>query len=100
MVSSWLYSLLRGGGVVKLWFDPTVNSGAGNRSHERLRDLTVLFVEDVVLLDAAISQISADYFGGRCILFVDCAEKLRNRQEMASQPLEDLQSASARIGPS
>jgi hypothetical protein len=69
-------------------------------SGERLRDLTVLFVEDVVLLDAAISQISADYFGGRCILFVDCAEKLRNRQEMASQALEDLQSTSARIGPS
>ncbi len=58
------------------------------RSVEQVRNLTLLFVEDVVLLDAAISQISAVYFGGRTILFTDCAEKLRDQLQMASQALE------------
>jgi hypothetical protein len=67
-------------------------------SPEQVQGLTSLFVGDVVLLDAAISQISADYFGGRPILFTDCAEKLKDQLEMARQALEHFNILAVEFG--
>jgi hypothetical protein len=57
---------------------------------EQLRNLTLLLVEEVLLLDRAISQVSAERFDGRAILFSDSAIKLRALLDMAHEALENF----------
>jgi hypothetical protein len=59
----------------------------GPHSEEELR-MTVLFVlEEVLLLDGAISQVSAEHFGGKSILFSDSVLKLKEQLDSATKIL-------------
>jgi len=65
-----------------------MHSSIMSDSEMRLRKFTLSFVEQIFCLDAAISQISSQRFGGRFILFSDCAAKLKDQLEMAMDVLE------------
>lgn len=54
----------------------------------RIREFTLSFVEQIFVLEGAISQIRSQMFGGHCILFSDCAVKLKEQLEMAGDVLE------------
>jgi hypothetical protein len=49
---------------------------------ENLRLEVLLFIEPVILLDAAIAQVAAEYFDGQIILFRDCEVKLQEQLQM------------------
>ena len=52
------------------------------------RELTLMFVEDILCLDEAVSQLSIEKFNGQCVLFSDSAEKLKEQQGLAEKTLE------------
>jgi hypothetical protein len=45
------------------------------------------FVEEVLLLDCVISELSAEHFGGQTILFSDSASKLKEQLDLADRVL-------------
>lgn len=55
---------------------------------EQLRTLTLMLVEEVLLLDRAIFHISAERFDGQPILFSDSAMKLEAQLNMTHRALE------------
>jgi hypothetical protein len=57
-------------------------------SLDQFRNLTLIFVNEVLELDCAISQVSAERFGGQPILFSDSATKLKEQMDLASQALQ------------
>lgn len=54
-----------------------IAGAATSKSEEELRVVTLLFVKEVLLLDGAVSQTSAERFGGQNLLFSDSASKLK-----------------------
>jgi hypothetical protein len=61
---------------------------AGKATEERIRTLrsaVLMFVESVVVLDAAVSQIAADHLCSQPVLFRDCADKMHRQIEMAAR---------------
>ena len=52
-----------------------------------LQDLILIFVEEVLLLDEAISHLSAERFGSQSLLFADSVLKLKEQMEMAEKAL-------------
>jgi hypothetical protein len=65
-----------------------MHSSIMSDSEMRLRKFTLSFVEQIFCLDEAISQIRSQRFGGSFILFSDCAAKLKDQLEMATDVLE------------
>jgi len=59
----------------------------GPHSEEELRVAVSFFVEEVLLLDSAISQISAEHFGGTSILFSDSVLRLKEQLDLANKAL-------------
>ena len=57
---------------------------------QQLRELMLLFVEEVLLLKGAISQVSADHLDGQPILFSDSAAKLKEQTDLVEQALKHL----------
>jgi len=51
----------------------------GTDSEAEFRAITLSFVEEVLVMDEVILQISHERFGGNQILFLDSASKLRNQ---------------------
>lgn len=50
-----------------------------------LRLALLRFVESVLVLDAAISQVVAEHMSGQPVLFRDCADKMQRQLEMAAR---------------
>ena len=50
-----------------------------------LRLALLMFVESVVVLDAAISRVVAEHMSGHPVLFRDCADNLQRQVEMAAR---------------
>ena len=50
-----------------------------------LRLALLMFVESVVVLDAAISRVVAEHMSGQPVLFRDCADNLQRQVEMAAR---------------
>jgi hypothetical protein len=65
-----------------------IHSSVLSDSEMRLRKFTLSFVEQIFLLDGAISEIRSQRFGGRFRLFSDCAAMLKEQLEMATEVLE------------
>src|ERR1039458_8840505 len=42
-----------------------------------------MFIEPVIILDAAIDQIVAEHMGGQSVLFSDCEVKLQEQLQLA-----------------
>jgi len=59
----------------------------GPHSEEELRVAVSFFVEEVLLLGSAISQISAEHFGGTSILFSDSVLRLKEQLDLANKAL-------------
>jgi hypothetical protein len=60
----------------------------GNATEDRIRTLRsalLMFVESVVVLDAAVSKIAAEHMSGQPVLFRDCADNLQRQVEMAAR---------------
>jgi hypothetical protein len=60
----------------------------GPHSEEEIRRTALLFVEEVFLLDGAVSQVCAEQFGGQSILFSDLVERLEHQLDLANTALE------------
>ena len=60
----------------------------GLHSEEKLRRIVLCFVEEVLLLDGAISQVSAEHFGSQPMLFSDSVLKLQEQLDLANKVLE------------
>ena len=60
----------------------------GPHSEEELRTSVLFFVEEVLLLDGAISQVSTEHFGGTSILFSDSVLKLKEQLDLANKVLK------------
>ena len=56
-------------------------------SEGQLRIVTLLFLEQVLLLDRAVRRISTEHFGGHPILFSDSVEMLEEQMEWANVAL-------------
>ena len=52
---------------------------------EALRLAFLMFIEPVILLDAAIAQVAAEYLDGQPILFRDCEVKLQEQLQLAER---------------
>ena len=63
------------------------NINIGPHSEEELRTIVLFFVEEVLLLDGAISQVSAEHFGSQPILFSDSVLKLQEQLDLANRAL-------------
>ena len=59
----------------------------GPHSEEELRVAVSFFVEEVLLLDGATSQVRAEHFGGTSILFSDSVLKLNEQLDLANKAL-------------
>ena len=60
----------------------------GNPTKNRvqfLRCTVLLFLESVIILDAAIGQVAAERFNGQPVLFRDCEVKLKEQLQMAER---------------
>jgi hypothetical protein len=64
----------------------------------QLRELTLLFVTKILVLDLAISQMSEEHFEGQSILFSDSAEMLDEQLEMVSDTLDTYNVLADEIG--
>jgi hypothetical protein len=73
------YFLLRG------YFCAALNGKPTRERIEHLRKALLLFIEPIVLLDAAIAQLVAGPLKDHPILFRDSEEKLAEQLEMATQ---------------
>ena len=60
----------------------------GTAREEEVRLMTRAFVEPVLILDGAISQISAENFEGQPFLFLDSASRLKEQLEMVDQAVK------------
>lgn len=65
----------------------TTYINVGTHSEEELRRTVLFFVEEVLLLDGAISQVCAERFGSQSILFLDSALKLKEQLDLADMAL-------------
>jgi hypothetical protein len=54
-------------------------------SVERLRMGVRVFIDAVIVMDAAISQVAAERFNGQQVLFRDCEVKLKEQLQMADR---------------
>jgi hypothetical protein len=52
---------------------------------ERLRMAALLFIDAVIVLDAAITQVAAERLNGQLMLFRDCEAKLKEQLQMAER---------------
>lgn len=68
--------------------DALIRGPVTSDSEQEFRELTLLFVEEILLLDGAISQVSADQFDGQPILFYDSAAKLKEQTDLVEQALK------------
>jgi|GEM_PF-5323392 len=70
-------------------FLKAVSRGEGGANCEaEFRAVTLSFVEEVLVMDEVISQISHERFGGNQILFLDSASKLRSQLQAVDVILE------------
>ena len=49
-----------------------------------------MFIESIVVLDAAISRVVAEHMSGQPVLFRDCADNLQRQVEMAARLSESF----------
>jgi hypothetical protein len=63
-----------------------------------LRLAFLLFIETVIILDAAVGQIAAERFNGQPVLFRDTAIKLTEQLKMASNLSNWFNEAAVRVG--
>ena len=57
---------------------------------QTLRLAVLMFLERVIILDAAIAQVAAERLDGQPVLFHDCAVKLEEQLQMAEELSEDF----------
>ncbi len=63
-----------------------------------LRLAFLLFIETVIILDAAVGQIAAERFNGQPVLFRDTAIKLAEQLKMASDLSNWFNEVAVRVG--
>ena len=63
---------------------------------QRLRSAVLMFLESVIILDAATAQVAAERLNGQPVLFRDCSVKLEEQLQMA-QELSDHFNLLARV---
>jgi hypothetical protein len=54
------------------------------QSLEELRSAVLLFIEDVLIVEGALAQLSAEHFGGQAVLFSDTSVRLESQIDMAT----------------
>jgi hypothetical protein len=70
------------------FFSAVMRGCIAKHSEKSLRALTLFFVEKILVVEAAISEISAQRFRGQPILFSDSAAKLNEQFDFAEKALE------------
>lgn len=73
----------------------------GNPTKDRvqlLRSMVLMFLESVIILDAAITQVAAERLNGQPMLFRDAAVKLGEQLQMAERLSEHFNSLARELG--
>ena len=73
----------------------------GNPTKDRVESLAMavlMFIESVIILDAAITQVASERFNGQPILFRDCAVKLGEQLQLAERLSEHFNSLARELG--
>jgi len=69
-------------------FSAVMRGCIAKHSEKSLRALTLFFVEKILVVEAAISEISVQRFRGQPLLFSDSAAKLKEQLDFAEKALE------------
>ena len=73
----------------------------GTPTKDRVDSLAMavlMFIESVIILDAAITQVASERFNGQPILFRDCAVKLGEQLQLAERLSEHFNSLARELG--
>jgi hypothetical protein len=70
------------------FFSAVMRGCIAKHSEKSLRALTLFFVEKILVVEAAISEISVQRFRGQPLLFSDSAAKLKEQLDFAEKALE------------
>jgi hypothetical protein len=65
---------------------------------ETLRLVVLMFIEPVIVLDAAIAQLVAEQLNGQPVLFRDCSVKLEEQLQMAEELSENFNLLARSVG--
>jgi hypothetical protein len=69
-----------------------MHAKAPNDRAQRLRLAVLMFLESVIILDAAIAQVAAERLNAQPVLFRDCSVKLEEQLQMAQELSEHFNS--------
>ena len=64
------------------------SSNIGAHSEEEIRCTVLFFIEEIFLLDGAVSEVCAEHFGGQPVLFGDSVQQLKEQLDVANTILE------------
>jgi len=63
-------------------------SNIGPHSEEEIRRTVLFFIEEIFLLDGAVSEVCAEHFGGQPLLFGNSVQQLKEQLDVANTILE------------